>query len=197
MIKKTIIGIVVITLIIGGGAYAMNLRSQTTNNQTATEQPAQEAPEKNDPVNQEGDMEGTPDNDIVTNTSNSPDHTTFMATAQAANLVETLKGQGPYTVFAPTDTAFEKLPEGTVDTVLLPENNEQLTNLLTYHIVPGSYRASDFTDGMTLETQNGQTLTFTERNSTWYINDSAMITTSDVISSNGVIHVVDTVLLPN
>lgn len=150
--------------------------------------------------NEDGVMVGgalmTPDKDIVDNAVNSKDHTTLVAAVTAAGLGETLKGAGPFTVFAPTNAAFEKLPAGTVDTLLKPENKDQLTGVLTYHVVPGMYRASDLTDGMTLETVNGQMLTFTEEGGKWYINGDSMITIADVLSSNGVTHVVDTVLLP-
>lgn len=101
-----------------------------------------------------------------------------------------------FTVFAPTNAAFEKLPEGTVDNLLLPENKDQLTNVLTYHVVPGRYTAADLMDGMTLTTVQGQTLTITMQDGTVMVNGEAMVETADVISSNGVTHVIDTVLLP-
>jgi uncharacterized surface protein with fasciclin (FAS1) repeats len=138
----------------------------------------------------------TPDKDIVDNAMNSKDHTTVVAAVKAAGLVDTLKGDGPFTVFAPTNAAFEKLPAGTVETLLKPENKTKLTGVLTYHVVPGAYRAADLKDGMTLKTVNGQMLTFSMKDGKWWINQSAMVTIADVISSNGVTHVIDTVLLP-
>lgn len=138
----------------------------------------------------------TPDKDIVDNAVNSKDHTTVVAAVKAAGLVDTLKGAGPFTVFAPTNAAFEMLPAGTVESLLMPENKEKLTGVLTYHVVPGAYRAADITDGLKLKTVNGQEITFTQKDGAWYINDSAKITIADVVSSNGVTHVVDAVLLP-
>lgn len=138
----------------------------------------------------------TPDKDIVDNAVGSQDHTTLVAAVQAAGLVETLKGSGPFTVFAPTNSAFEQLPANTVDTLLMPENKDDLTGVLTYHVVPGAYRSTDLTDGMTLTTVQGQQLTFTMKDGAWYVNDTAMIEIADVISSNGVTHVIDSVLVP-
>ena len=138
----------------------------------------------------------TPDKDIVDNAMNSKDHTTLVAAVKAAGLVETLKGSGPYTVFAPTNAAFEKLPAGTVKTLLKPENKAKLTSILTYHVVPGAITSADLTNGKTLKTVNGQTIKFTEKDGKWYINDTTMITISDVMSSNGVTYVVDSVLMP-
>ena len=149
---------------------------------------------------EEGVMVGgalmTPSRDIVDNAVGSNDHTTLVAAIKAAGLVDTLKGKGPFTVFAPTNEAFNKLPAGTVDTLVKPENKAKLTGILTYHVVAGSYRSSDIKEGMTLTTVNGQKLTFSMKDGKWWINDSAMIEIADVISSNGVTHVIDTVLLP-
>jgi uncharacterized surface protein with fasciclin (FAS1) repeats len=155
---------------------------------------------QDDSMNKDGVMVGgalmTPDKDIVDNALGSNDHTTLVAAVKAAGLVETLKGAGPFTVFAPTNEAFTKLPAGTVDTLVMPENKAKLTSILTYHVVPGVYRSSDLTEGMTLKTVNGQMLTFSMKDGKWWINNSAMIDIADVISSNGVTHVVDTVLMP-
>lgn len=137
-----------------------------------------------------------PSKDIVDNAVNSKDHTTVVAAVKAAGLVETLKGKGPFTVFAPTNEAFDKLPAGTVDTLMKPENKSKLTGVLTYHVVPGRYTSADIKDGMTLKTVNGQTVKFTMKDGKWWINNSAMVEISDVISSNGVTHVIDSVLLP-
>jgi uncharacterized surface protein with fasciclin (FAS1) repeats len=141
-----------------------------------------------------------PSKDIVDNAMNSKDHTTVVAAVKAAGLVETLKGKGPFTVFAPTNAAFNKLPAGTVDTLLKPENKAMLTSVLTYHVVPGRYTSKDLKDGQTLKTVQGQNLTVTMEDGKWWVIDAkggkAMITTADVISSNGVTFVVDTVLMP-
>ena len=145
--------------------------------------------------------------DIIDNAVNSKDHTTLVAAVKAAGLVDTLKGAGPFTVFAPTNTAFSALPAGTVDTLLKPENKPQLTKVLTYHVVPGKLDAAalmkqiDAGGGKaTLKTAAGGTLTATASGKTVNVTDesggSSKVTIADVNQSNGVIHVVDKVLLP-
>lgn len=145
--------------------------------------------------------------DIIDNAVNSKDHTTLVAAVKAAGLVETLKGPGPFTVFAPTNVAFAALPAGTVDTLLKPENKGQLTAVLTYHVVPGKLDAaalgSQIMDGKgtaTLKTVAGGTLTAKESGGKIMVGDEkggwATVSTADVYQSNGVIHVVDKVLLP-
>ena len=137
---------------------------------------------------------------IVENAVNSKDHTTLVAAVKAAGLVSTLEGKGPFTVFAPTNTAFGKLPAGTVDSLVKPENKATLTKILTYHVVAGKYDASDLTDGKKLKTVEGEELTVKKSDGkTWIIDakgDQSMVSISNVRQSNGVIHVVDTVLLP-
>lgn len=137
----------------------------------------------------------TPDRDIVDNAVNSTEHTTLVDAVKEAGLVETLKGPGPFTVFAPTNAAFEKLPQGTVDTLMMPENKQELTSILTYHVVPGALKIEDLQDGQELTTVQGETLTVYKKDGVVMIND-ATITTSDVVSSNGVTHVIDMVLTP-
>jgi uncharacterized surface protein with fasciclin (FAS1) repeats len=148
-----------------------------------------------------------PSKDIVDNAVNSKDHTTLVAAVKAAGLVETLKGPGPFTVFAPTNMAFSQLPAGTVDTLLKPENKPMLTQVLTYHVVPGRVDAAALAGQIragggqaVLKTAAGGTLTATMRGSDVVIADSkgngAVVTIADVHQSNGVIHVVDKVLLP-
>ena len=137
-----------------------------------------------------------PNLDIIDNAVNAKNVTTVVAAVQAAGLVDTLKGPGPFTVFAPTNAAFEKLPAGTVDTLLKPDMKADLTSILTYHVVAGRYTAADLKDGMTLKTVNGATLKISVVGGVVKINGAAMIETADVISSNGVTHVIDTVLLP-
>jgi len=134
--------------------------------------------------------------DIVDNAVGSSDHTTLVAAVTAAGLVETLKSTGPFTVFAPTNAAFGKLPTGTVETLVKPENKAQLTNILTYHVVPGRYTSRDITEGMKLKTVQGEELTFSMKDGKWWINGSSYIEIADVISSNGVTFVVDSVLMP-
>jgi len=149
-----------------------------------------------------------PSKNIVENAVNSKDHTTLVAAVQAAGLVETLSGPGPFTVFAPTNEAFAKLPAGTVDTLVKPENKATLTTILTYHVVSGKYSAKDIkrlinrgNGSAQLKTVQGGFLTFTKAGRkkikvTDAKGGSALITIPDVNQSNGVIHVVDTVLMP-
>lgn len=149
-----------------------------------------------------------PTKSIVENASNSKDHTTLVAAVKAAGLVNTLSGTGPFTVFAPTNAAFNKLPPGTVETLLRPENKAMLTKILTYHVVPGRLTATSLTAQVvagggkaTLTTVAGAPLTVSRGMSGITITDqrgnTATVTQSDVMQSNGVIHVTDTVSLPN
>lgn len=146
---------------------------------------------------------------IVENAVNSPDHTTLVAAVTAAGLVETLQSAGPFTVFAPVNAGFAKLPAGTVDTLLMPENKSQLVKVLTAHVIAGKMSAADLLAGIAsssngqygLRTVSGDTLIFTARGNAIYIYDesggASRVTVADVNQSNGVIHVVDDVLLPN
>lgn len=148
-----------------------------------------------------------PSKNIIQNAVNSKDHTTLVAAVKAAGLVETLQSAGPFTVFAPTNEAFAKLPKGTVESLLKPENLKQLQTILTYHVVAGKWNAADIKkmikDGngkAAIKTVSGGTLTAWMKGKTLYITDengnSSKITIADVNQSNGVIHVVDTVVLP-
>ncbi len=148
-----------------------------------------------------------PTKDIIDNAVNSKDHTTLVAAVKAAGLVDTLKGSGPFTVFAPTNEAFAALPAGTVDTLLKPENKPMLTKVLTYHVVPGRVDAAALAQQIRagngramLKTASGETLVATMSGSNVLITDakgaSATVTIADVYQSNGVIHVVNKVLLP-
>ncbi len=147
------------------------------------------------------------DKDIVSNAVNSKDHTTLVAAVKAAGLVETLQSPGPFTVFAPTNAAFDKLPEGTVESLLQPDNKDKLTAVLTYHVVAGKMNAKDVIAAIkkgggkaTLTTVQGEELTATLNGKKVMIMDAqgntATVTIADVNQSNGVIHVIDTVLLP-
>ncbi|PPD00661.1 MAG: fasciclin [Hyphomicrobium sp.] len=155
-----------------------------------------------------GGAEMFPSKNIIENAVNSKDHTTLVAAVKAAGLVDTLSGKGPFTVFAPINTAFEKLPEGTVPTLLKPENKEKLSGILTYHVVAGKMSAADLeakakanSGKVELKTVAGGTITVMSDNGAWVVvdakGDKSKITIADVNQSNGVIHVVDTVLLPN
>ena len=134
--------------------------------------------------------------DIVANAMKANNVTTLVAAVSAAGLVDTLKGPGPFTVFAPTNAAFDALPAGTVDTLLKPENKADLVNILTYHVVPGRYTAADLSDGMKLKTVQGKEITIGKANGKITVNGSATVETADVISSNGVTFVINSVLLP-
>lgn len=148
---------------------------------------------------QEGVMVGgalmVPTKNIVENALESKEHTTLVAAVKAAGLAEVLSGKGPFTVFAPTNAAFDKLPAGTVDKLLKPEMKKDLSAVLTYHVVAGKYKAADLKNGLELTTVQGQKIKFTEKDGQWYVND-AKITITDAVSSNGVTHVIDTVLMP-
>jgi len=144
---------------------------------------------------------------IVQNAINSKDHTMLVAAVKAAGLVATLESKGPFTVFAPTNEAFEKLPAGTVDTLLKPENKEKLSGILTYHVVAGKWTAKQLVekikagDGSAeLKTVNGEKLTAKMDGDSVVLTDEkggmSKVTIADVIQSNGVIHVIDTVLMP-
>lgn len=144
---------------------------------------------------------------IVENAVNSKDHTTLVAAVKAAGLVDTLEGPGPFTVFAPTNEAFKKLPAGTVDNLLKPENKAQLQAVLTYHVVPGTLTAKDLMEKVKagggkamLKTVQGEDLTVEEKGKGLEIIDSkgdkARVTIPNVMQSNGVIHVINTVMLP-
>ena len=132
---------------------------------------------------------------IVENALNSKDHTTLVAAVKAAGLVETLSSKGPFTVFAPTNDAFNKLPEGTVDGLLKPEAKDKLSSVLTYHVVAGRYTSKDLKNGMKLKTVQGEEITITKKGDLWMVND-AKIEIADVMDSNGVTYVINSVLMP-
>ena len=142
----------------------------------------------------------TADKDIVDNAAGSSEHTTLVAAVKAAGLMETLKSAGPFTVFAPTNAAFDKLPAGTVNSLLTPEMKPTLTKILTYHVVPGRLMAADLKDGQVLTTVEGETLTVMKKGNSVMLKDAkggmSTVTIANVVSSNGITHVVDTVLMP-
>ncbi|MDX2235485.1 MAG: fasciclin domain-containing protein [Hyphomonadaceae bacterium] len=199
-IRKTFVAVAAATLLAAGCAPA----------EQAAEAPAEAAPAA--PAEQTVMVGGAamyPSKNIVENAVNSADHTTLVAAVTAAGLAETLSGPGPFTVFAPTNAAFGKLPAGTVDTLLKPESKSALTGVLTYHVVPGRVTAADLVGLIdagggtaTLTTVAGGTLKATKSASggvtlTDAKGGTSTVTIADVIQSNGVIHVVDTVLLPS
>lgn len=149
-----------------------------------------------------------PSKNIVQNASHSKDHTTLVAAVKAAGLVDTLSGKGPFTVFAPTNAAFDKLPKDTVPTLLKPENKSTLAGILTYHVVAGKLSAADLAakakengGKVELKTVAGGTITVMSEGGGWVVVDAkggkSMITIADVNQSNGVIHVIDGVAMPN
>jgi len=155
-----------------------------------------------------GGKEMFPAKNIIQNAVNSSDHTTLVAAVKAAGLVDTLEGPGPFTVFAPTNEAFDKLPAGTVDSLLKPENKSLLTKVLTYHVVAGRLSSSDLLKK--IRDGNGTALTTVEGGKLWVMlhdgkhimlkdekGGTALVTIANVFQSNGVIHVIDTVVMPN
>lgn len=156
-----------------------------------------------------GGKEMYPTKNIIENAVNSADHTTLVAAVKAAGLVETLEGPGPFTVFAPTNEAFDKLPAGTVDTLLKPENKPTLTKILTYHVVAGRLSATDLMKKIK-EGNGSAELTTVEGGKLWVMlhdgkhimlkdekGGTALVTIANVFQSNGVIHVIDSVVMPN
>lgn len=215
MTKVAIIGVVVLLLI--GGFYAINKSStpdsMTTDDKTAMEQEQKDKMMRDQIVKDEmanseamnepksaGVMVGgammVENLDIVDNAVNASNVTTLVAAVKAAGLVDTLKGAGPFTVFAPNNDAFAALPTGTVETLVKPENKAKLTNILTYHVVAGRYTSADLTDGQKLKTVQGEEITITKKDGKIMVNGSATVETADVISSNGVTFVIDGVLMP-
>jgi len=142
-----------------------------------------------------GTVASAADKDIVDTAIGAGSFKTLATALASAGLVETLKGPGPFTVFAPTDAAFAALPAGTVDSLLKPENRAQLTSILTYHVVPGNVTSADVAKIKDAKTVNGKAISISASGSAVMIND-AKVTTADVMSSNGVIHIIDKVLLP-
>jgi uncharacterized surface protein with fasciclin (FAS1) repeats len=149
-----------------------------------------------------------PSRNIIENAVNSKDHTTLVTAVKAAGLVDTLEGKGPFTVFAPTNEAFSKLPPGTVDTLLKPENKPTLVKILTYHVVSGNYTAADLMKMVkagggkaTLKTVEGEPLTISENGPNLFVSGEksgvSEVTTPNVKQSNGVIHVINAVVLPD
>lgn len=166
------------------------------------------APKANAQTKMVGGAAMYPTKNIVENAVNSKDHTTLVAAVKAAGLVETLESAGPFTVFAPTNEAFNKLPKGTVETLVKPENKATLTKILTYHVVSGKLNAEDLVEKIKaghgrakLKTVQGGTLIVMKKGRKLYLVDEkggkSWITIADVNQSNGVIHVVNTVLMPN
>ncbi|SFD24017.1 fasciclin domain-containing protein [Algibacter pectinivorans] len=191
LFKSTVLAVVIFTSISGFAQEKMMKKDKMMKEQTVMVGGAEMYPSKN----------------IIENAVNSKDHTTLVAAVKAADLVETLSSEGPFTVFAPTNAAFAKLPEGTVETLVKPENKAMLQGILTYHVVAGKWNAKAVLELIkkgngkaVIKTVSGGTITAWLKNKDVYITDengnSAMVTIANVNQSNGVIHVIDSVLLP-
>lgn len=178
--KRFTLFLLVASLFLGACGNANN-SGENTNEETTEEMPVEET------------MTETPD--IVALASETGSLSTLVAAVQAAGLVETLQGPGPFTVFAPTNEAFAALPAGTLDNLLKPENKAQLAAILTYHVVSGAVRSTDLSNGMEAPTVNGANITVTLGDGSVMIND-ANVTTANVEASNGVVHIIDKVILP-
>jgi len=187
--KNVIIGsIAVVVLVVAGVIFFMNqnqtdMTDESANTQTQTTETVENT---------------TPD--IVETASNTESLSTLVTAVQAADLVETLQGEGPFTVLAPTNAAFDALPEGTLNDLLLPENKDTLAGILTYHVISGEVLSSDLTDGQVVTTVQGEELTVSLADGMVMFTDakggSATVTTADVRAGNGVVHIIDTVLMP-
>jgi uncharacterized surface protein with fasciclin (FAS1) repeats len=192
--KPVIAAIIAVLVLIGGGLGIYALTQNDDEDTTVETTQVEQAPAE---VEEEAVVEGQT---IVALAVATPDLSTLVAAVQAAELVDTLSGEGPFTVLAPTNDAFAALPEGTVDTLLLPENIADLQGVLTYHVIAGNVLSSDLSDGQVVETVNGGTLTVDITDTGVYFVDAnggrALVTTADVEASNGTVHIIDAVLLP-
>lgn len=182
-----IIGILAVLVIGGGAVWAMNNNDDKDN-------------KSNTSTSQSSNSEESKSANIVVVAQKTADLSTLVAAVKAADLVETLQGSGPYTVFAPTNAAFQALPAGTLDTLLKPENKEQLKSILTYHVVKGKVLASDLQDGQEITTVQGGKLTVKIQDGKVYLIDAkgnqVMVEKADVNADNGVVHIINGVLLP-
>jgi uncharacterized surface protein with fasciclin (FAS1) repeats len=191
--KSAIFAIIAVLVIIGGG---LGLYALTQNEDEAeTTQTAQI-----EQLQEEVAVVQEVQENIIGLALATSDLSTLVAAVQAADLVDTLSGEGPFTVLAPTNDAFAALPEGTVDTLLLPENQADLQGVLTYHVIAGNVLSSDLTNGQVVETVNGGSLTVDITDAGVFFVDAnggrAQVTAADVSASNGTVHIIDAVLLP-
>lgn len=182
-----IVGVLALLILVGGIIWITNNNDDSSVSDTSTDT-SQLAESSNE------------SQDIVALAVATPDLSTLVTAVQAADLVETLQSEGPFTVFAPTNEAFAALPDGTLDTLLQPENKDQLAAILTYHVVAGEVMSSDLSDGQVVETVQGNSLTVSIRDGNVYLVDAtggeAQVVTPDVKASNGVVHVINSVVLP-
>ncbi len=197
--KKIYLSLLAVTTLLAIACNESTTTSTEANADSSVSMMSSDTVKTMEPVEEAGVMVGgakmLPTKNIVENAAESSDHTTLVAAVKAADLAGTLSGTGPFTVFAPTNEAFNKLPAGTVDNLLKPDMKKDLTKILTYHVVPGKLMASDLTDGQKLKTVEGEELTVTVKDGKVMIN-GANVTIADVVSSNGVTHVIDAVLMP-
>jgi uncharacterized surface protein with fasciclin (FAS1) repeats len=192
MQNVAIIGVLALALI---GGFIFFGGSEPEMNDVMTDEEMGMMDEEMDDMT-EDDMTAT-EADIVTTAVNTPTLSTLVAAVTAADLVATLQGPGPFTVFAPTNDAFAALPAGTVETLLEPANIADLQGILTYHVVAGAVMAGDLVDGMEVETVNGDTITINVSDAGVSINGGPSVVMADIVTSNGVVHVIDGVLLPS
>jgi uncharacterized surface protein with fasciclin (FAS1) repeats len=184
------LGAALLTSCGGGKSEAVESEETVMNETEMVEEEVEE-----EPYVLVGGAKMVPSLDIIENAVNADNVTTLVAAVKAAGLVETLKSEGPFTVFAPTNDAFNALPAGTVESLLKPENKAKLASILTYHVVAGAVKAADLKDGQMLTTVNGQKLKVTLKEGKVMIGDSEVLI-ADIISSNGVTHAINKVLLP-
>lgn len=186
--------IIVVLAIVGAVVYATNMKKDSDKKSESSSSLSSASMSKDNVM--VGGAAMFANKNIVENVSNASNLTTLVTAVKAADLVETLQGPGPFTVFAPNNDAFKALPAGTVETLVKPESKATLQDILKYHVVSGKYIISDLKDGQTLTTVQGQTLKVTKKDGKTMINN-AEIETPDVLQSNGVAHVITKVLLPN
>lgn len=183
-------GIAILTM-----TAACNTETKNATSDTVSTNVAMENPTMTETGVEVGGAMMVPSKNIVENAMASNDHTTLVAAVKQAELVETLSGAGPFTVFAPTNEAFAKIPKATLDGLMKPEMKADLAKILTYHVVSGAFNAADLKDGQELTTAQGGKLKVTIKDGVVMIND-AKVTIADALSSNGVTHVIDAVLMP-
>jgi uncharacterized surface protein with fasciclin (FAS1) repeats len=198
--KRTFLSFAIVATIVFASCAEGEKKTETVETTTTAETPKMETATPDTAAKVEiGVMVGganmVASKNIVENAAGSADHTTLVTAVKAAGLAETLSGAGPFTVFAPTNAAFDKLPKGTVETLVKPESKAKLTGILTYHVVPGALKAADLKDGQKLKTVQGEELTVSVKDGKVMIN-GANVSIADVVSSNGVTHVIDAVLMP-
>ncbi|MEP7233082.1 MAG: fasciclin domain-containing protein [Ginsengibacter sp.] len=197
--KKIYLSLLAVTTLLAIACNDSTTTSTEPNTDSSVSMMSSDTVKTMEPMEEAGVMVGgakmLPTKNIVENAAESSDHTTLVAAVKAADLAGTLSGTGPFTVFAPTNEAFNKLPAGTVDNLLKPDMKKDLTKILTYHVVSGKLMASDLTDGQKLKTVEGEELMVTVKDGKVMIN-GANVTIADVVSSNGVTHVIDAILMP-